>query len=342
MTSREQAPQDHAYILRFWETRSVPPDPPTTWRFSLENLRNEEAHKFPDVESLTAFLQRRVGEDGSNHRGPGNGRPSREETGDEEGVALGTIEGTVLLLEEDEAIRRSMGLWLEVALPGCCISLAGGDEEALALVEAAPPEMIVVDVAPPREDGLEAVRRLRAAAPAAAIVALTMDEDAGRREAALSAGASADLAIWRVRETLVPTLRGLSAKREERIEGKTVVCIEDELEIINLVQLALARHGVDLVGVMGGREGLDTIRQVRPDLVLLDLMMPDVDGWQVYQRMKADERLRDIPVIVMTVLDPYWIAKQGLDLSTVDGYVAKPFMPQELADRVHETLRVVA
>jgi CheY-like chemotaxis protein len=202
--------------------------------------------------------------------------------------------------------------------------------------------VILVDVAPPKEDGLEIVRKLNAAAPGAEIVALTMDEGTAHRQALLSAGASGSLSIWRVREVLVPTLDELLARKRERMDGKTVVCIEDEPDIIKLIQFALARHGVNLVGVLGGREGLDAIRQVQPDLVLLDLMMPDIDGWQVYQRMKADERMRDIPVIVITVLDPYWSAKQGLDLTGVDGYVTKPFVVQELAERVHETLRLVA
>jgi CheY-like chemotaxis protein len=145
-----------------------------------------------------------------------------------------------------------------------------------------------------------------------------------------------------MREELLSTLQDLLATKPQKMEGKTVVCIEDEPDIIRLIQFALARHGVNLVGVLGGREGLDAIRQVEPDLVLLDLMMPDVDGWQVYQRMKADESMRDIPVIVITVLDPYWSAKQGLDLGGVDGYVTKPFVPQELAERVNQALRVVA
>jgi CheY-like chemotaxis protein len=200
----------------------------------------------------------------------------------------------------------------------------------------------LVDVAPPKQEGVETVRNLRASAPEAEIVALTMEEGPARRNALLTAGASASLAIWRIREELLPALHDLLETKREKMEGKTVVCIEDEPDIIQLIQFALARHGVNLVGVLGGREGLDAIRQVRPDLVLLDLMMPDLDGWQVYQRMKADERMRDIPVIVITVLDPYWSAKQGLDLTGVDGYVTKPFVPQELAERVDRALRVVA
>jgi CheY-like chemotaxis protein len=342
MTDRQYTPQHHAYILRFWETRSLPPDPPTTWRFSLEDLRTEEEHKFPDLKSLTTFLHTRVGGAGSNHgdQGPGNGA-GKGESGAETGPQ-GVIEASILLVEEDAAIRGSVRRWLEKVLPGCRVSEAGSDDEAVALARSESPEVILVDVAPPKKGGLETVRSLRASAPAAEIVALTMERGQADRDEALLAGASTSLAIWRIREELVPALRDVLDAKRAKMEGKTVVCIEDEPDIIDLIQFALARHGVNLVGVLGGREGLDAIRRVQPDLVLLDLMMPDVDGWQVYQRMKADERMRDIPVIVITVLDPYWSAKQGLDLTGVDGYVTKPFVPQELAERVSTALRVVA
>jgi CheY-like chemotaxis protein len=340
MKTRHDSPQHHAYILRFWETRSVPPDPPATWRFSLEDLRTEEAHKFPDLESLTRFLNDRLGEGRTNHRGPGNGNAAGVGEGEDRPVVR--IEASILLVEEDKTIRRAVGRWLKKLLPDGDISEAGSDDDAVALARSQSPEVILVDVAPPKEDGIETVQRLKSAAPAAEIVALTMEEGAARRNALLAAGASASLAIWRMREELLSTLHDLLTTRPQTMEGKTVVCIEDEPDIIQLIQFALARHGVNLVGVLGGREGLDAIQQMQPDLVLLDLMMPDVDGWQVYQRMKADERMRDIPVIVITVLDPYWSAKQGLDLGGVDGYVTKPFVPQELAKRVNAALQVVA
>jgi len=83
-------------------------------------------------------------------------------------------------------------------------------------------------------------------------------------------------------------------------EKKVVVCIEDEPEMIDLVKLILGRKGFELVGAVGGREGLETVRRLKPDLVLLDLMMPDMDGWEVYQQMKADDELKNLPVIVVT------------------------------------------
>jgi len=78
---------------------------------------------------------------------------------------------------------------------------------------------------------------------------------------------------------------------------KTVVCIEDESEMIDLVRLILERRGLKVVGALTGCEGLETIRRVKPSLILLDLMLPDMDGWEVYRQIKADPELKNIPII---------------------------------------------
>ena len=121
-------------------------------------------------------------------------------------------------------------------------------------------------------------------------------------------------------------------------EKKKVVCIEDEPEMIDLVKLILGRKGFDLIGAMGGREGLEAVRRIRPDLVLLDLMMPDMDGWEVYQQMKADEELSGIPVIVVTAKAQSIDKVLGLHIAKVDDYVTKPFGPQELLQSVERVL----
>jgi two-component system response regulator VicR len=121
-------------------------------------------------------------------------------------------------------------------------------------------------------------------------------------------------------------------------EKKVVVCIEDEREMIDLVKLILGRKGFDLVGAVGGREGLQTVRRIKPDLVLLDLMMPDMDGWEVYQQMKADDELKDTPVIVVTAKAQSIDKVLGLHIAKVDDYVTKPFSPQELLHSVNKVL----
>ncbi|MBL7065605.1 MAG: response regulator [Anaerolineae bacterium] len=121
-------------------------------------------------------------------------------------------------------------------------------------------------------------------------------------------------------------------------ERKTVICIEDEPEMIDLIKLILGRKGFDLIGAIGGREGIETVRRLKPDLVLLDLMMPDMDGWEVYQQMKADDELKNIPVIVVTAKAQSIDKVLGLHIAKVDDYVTKPFGPQELLQSVNKVL----
>jgi two-component system, OmpR family, response regulator VicR len=117
---------------------------------------------------------------------------------------------------------------------------------------------------------------------------------------------------------------------------KRIICVEDEPEMIDLIQLILGRRGFEVIGASGGKEGLQMIRDMHPDLVLLDLMMPDMDGWEVYQQMKAEESTRNIPVIVVTAKAQNIDKVLGLHIAKVDDYIAKPFGPQELIDSVEK------
>ena len=119
-------------------------------------------------------------------------------------------------------------------------------------------------------------------------------------------------------------------------QTKRLAYIEDETEMIDLVRLILGRRGYTVMGANGGREGIDLIRQELPDLVLLDLMMPDMDGWDVYHQIKSDEMTRDIPVIVITAKALNIDKVLGLQVAKVEDYIAKPFSPQELLERVDQ------
>jgi CheY-like chemotaxis protein len=119
---------------------------------------------------------------------------------------------------------------------------------------------------------------------------------------------------------------------------KRILCIEDEPEMIDLIRLILGRRGYDVQGAAGGVEGLRLVREIRPDLVLLDLMMPIMDGWEVYQQMKADESTRDIPVIVVTAKAQNIDKVLALHIAKVEDYIAKPFSPQELLESVEKVL----
>lgn len=117
-----------------------------------------------------------------------------------------------------------------------------------------------------------------------------------------------------------------------------VVCIEDEKEIINLVKLILDQQGFEVFGAVGGELGLEQITKVSPDLVLLDLMMPGMDGWEVYQKMKASDSMRHIPVIIVTAKAQSIDKVLGLHIAKVEDYVTKPFGPRELVESVQKVL----
>jgi DNA-binding response OmpR family regulator len=115
--------------------------------------------------------------------------------------------------------------------------------------------------------------------------------------------------------------------------------VEDEPEMIDLMRLILGRRGFEVKGANGGAEGLKMIHESVPDLILLDLMMPDMDGWEVYQQLKADEKTKNIPVIVVTAKAQSIDKVLGLHIAKVDDYIAKPFSPQELLNSVEKVLQ---
>jgi DNA-binding response OmpR family regulator len=126
------------------------------------------------------------------------------------------------------------------------------------------------------------------------------------------------------------------------VAKKRVLCIEDHPEMIELIRLILGRQGFDVEGAEGGREGLESMQENPPDLVLLDLMMPDMDGWEVYRQIKASDQLKEIPVIAVTAKAQGIDRVLGLHIAGMDDFITKPFGPKELIASVERILGVSA
>ncbi len=121
---------------------------------------------------------------------------------------------------------------------------------------------------------------------------------------------------------------------------KKVVCIEDDLSMVELVKTILGLSGIEVIGAMGGREGLEIIQRIKPDLVLLDLMMPDMDGEQVYRHLKADNELGQIPVVILTADAQSMTKVVWQQVAKADGFVTKPFNAQDLVQAIHKALKI--
>ena len=119
-----------------------------------------------------------------------------------------------------------------------------------------------------------------------------------------------------------------------------VLVVDDEAPIRLLCRVNLEAEGMEVLEAGDGEAGLDKARTERPDVILLDVMMPGRDGWQVAEELLADERTSGIPIVFLTARAEVKDRARGLDLGGID-YVTKPFNPVELAPLVEDLVRRV-
>jgi DNA-binding response OmpR family regulator len=120
-----------------------------------------------------------------------------------------------------------------------------------------------------------------------------------------------------------------------------VLVIDDEAPIRLLCRVNLEAEGMHVLEAADGATGLELALERRPDVVLLDVMMPGLDGWLVAERLLDDERTREIPIVFLTARAEFRDRTRGLDIGGVD-YVTKPFNPLDLASLVRALLERIA
>ncbi|MCB1079307.1 MAG: response regulator, partial [Verrucomicrobiae bacterium] len=118
----------------------------------------------------------------------------------------------------------------------------------------------------------------------------------------------------------------------------TILVVDDEKDIRDLITLNLDREGLDFIEAANGLEAVKLARKQEPDLIILDLMMPQMDGISVFKNLRDDSRTSDIPVIMLTAKGKLEEKIGGLEIGA-DDYIVKPFSPRELMLRVRNLLR---
>lgn len=119
-----------------------------------------------------------------------------------------------------------------------------------------------------------------------------------------------------------------------------VLVIDDEAPIRLLCRVNLEAEKMEVLEASDGPTGLEQARAAKPDVILLDVMMPGLDGWQVAEQLLEDDRTRSIPIVFLTARAEFRDRARGLDLGGID-YVTKPFNPLELAPLVEDMLKRV-
>jgi len=121
------------------------------------------------------------------------------------------------------------------------------------------------------------------------------------------------------------------------MDKKKILIVDDEPDILRLISLRLRKLGYDVLTAVDGKEALDAIRNENPDLVLLDLLIPFMNGAEVCEQVKNDKTLKHIPIILFTAHSDTMTAEKTKKLGAED-YIVKPFVLEELTDKVEEIL----
>jgi len=116
-----------------------------------------------------------------------------------------------------------------------------------------------------------------------------------------------------------------------------ILVVEDEESLLKLESILLSSKGYSVTGVMDGRSALEEVKANKPDLVILDLMLPEIDGFEVCRQIKEDPDVRHIPVLILTAKKNVQDMARGQQVGC-DAYITKPFKSAKVLDMVHELL----
>ncbi|MBU2044003.1 MAG: response regulator [Candidatus Omnitrophica bacterium] len=116
---------------------------------------------------------------------------------------------------------------------------------------------------------------------------------------------------------------------------KRILVVDDEQALVELVKMRLEANGYEVLSAFDGQEALDKARKEKPDLIILDLMLPKIDGYKVCRMLKFDEKYKKIPIILFTARAQESDKKMGQDVGA-DSYIVKPFEPKALLAKIKE------
>ncbi|MDJ0720898.1 MAG: response regulator [Desulfobacterales bacterium] len=255
---------------------------------------------------------------------------------------------TVLVIEDNEKNMKLVRLLLHMG--SYRVMEAVNAEEGLALARQAPPDLILMDIQLPGMDGLQATTMIKADPQLSAIpvVALTSYAMEGDKARALSAGCDGYITKPIDTESFIDVIAtfirpGAVEKRDLRQERKPntvrILVVDDDPKNVKLMCGLLARDGYELNTTEDGPAALAQVEAHPPDVILLDVMMPGMDGYEVTRRLKAGRDTQAIPIILITALDSPADRARGLEAGAEE-FLTKPVNPVEIEARIQSMLKL--
>ncbi len=236
-------------------------------------------------------------------------------------------EGLVLVVDDDTDVLAFTRLCLE--REGFAVVTATTAHDGAAMAARRRPDVILLDLLLPDRSGLDLLQSLKAdpATSGIPVLVVSITHDSVK---ALSLGAAECLAKPVSSETVVTTVRRLL---ENNHEEATVLVVDDETDTVDFIRDTLKGEGFRVLVAHDGRQALEALRRRRPDLVLLDLMMPELSGFEVLEALSRDPKTSGIPVVVLTARGGDTDQQRGLALGA-RRYMNKPFDVRDLIAEV--------
>lgn len=120
---------------------------------------------------------------------------------------------------------------------------------------------------------------------------------------------------------------------------KKILVIEDDKFLRELISQKLAKEGYDVAEAIDGEKGIESVKSENPDLILLDLILPGIDGFEVLAKMKADPKLAEVPVIILSNLGQKDDIEKGLEMGANDYLIKAHFTPGEIIEKIESVLK---
>ena len=204
----------------------------------------------------------------------------------------------VLVIDNDSGARDLLTHYLAEA--GYCVESAGSGEEAIRLVQALRPAAITLDMLLPDRDGLLILAELKGD-PDTRDIPIVVVSVTDRRELGFSLGA-ADWLVKPIQRTALLSALERTVSRPPSGEP-TILVVDDEPATVEYLRELLGQRGFDVLSATGGRAGIELALSRNPDVILLDLMMPEVNGFDVVRALRENPEARQIPILILTGMD---------------------------------------
>ena len=245
------------------------------------------------------------------------------------GPARSVATGTVLIIDDDKAIHDL--LERELGAKGYHVLHAAGGREGLKIAKQSRPDVITLDIIMPDLDGWTVLKTLKDDQELRDIPVLLVTI-MGDREMGFALGAADYITKPLDREMLLSAVN----RHARRANGAQILVVDDDSKTRDMLRRTLAKEGWTVAEAGNGQEAIGLLERGRPVLVLLDLMMPEMDGFEVLERMRLDEDWRDIPVIIVTAKD---LTRAEVD--QLNGHVVKilqkgAYQRSDLLTEIHD------